>query len=182
MKIIHLPALGRAVFKEEATEPFVGGKILVSVENTDGSSLPAAIYLCGSRINISGARDGIYDGAVREGAHPLTVEIGGIRYPVGSATRAGNKVTFKSSDTYSTFVQAAVLADGDEIIFRFTGGIVGPVAPDIGPGGEELPAAACVLYMADHFLPVQFHHGDKPVGAADESGFQHVLVAHFGLR
>ena len=111
MKIIHLPALGRAVFKEEATEPFIGGKILVSVENTDGSSLPAAIYLCGSRINISGARDGIYDGAVREGVHPLTVEIGGIRYPVGSATRVGNKVTFKSSDTYSTFVQAAVLAD-----------------------------------------------------------------------
>lgn len=111
MKIIHLPALGRAVFKEEVTEPFVSGKILVSVENTDGSSLPAAIYLCGSRINVSGERDGIYDGSMREGTHPLTVEIGGIRYHVGQATRVGNKVTFKSNDTYATFIEAAVLAN-----------------------------------------------------------------------
>lgn len=111
MKIIYLPLQNKAIFSEEATEAFFEGKLSVKVVDQDGKNIPAAILCCGSRIIISGVKDGMYDGAVHEGAHPLTVEVKGKLYHVGIIHRSGNRVTFRNDNNYAVSVDAAITAE-----------------------------------------------------------------------
>ena len=74
--------------------------------------------------------------------------------------------------------QAAALADGDQIIFGFPAGVIGPLAPDQSACGQQLPAPAGVFYMDGFRLSVDVHMGDESVGPGLKDPGGHVGVMH----
>lgn len=111
MKIIYLKTLKKAVFSEEVVETFSGDKLLVSVVDAYGKSITSSVLICGCRFVTGGVRDGILSAVLREGTHPISIEVGGKVYHVGSLTRSNNRVTCRSDNTYTLTVEAAVAAE-----------------------------------------------------------------------
>ena len=74
--------------------------------------------------------------------------------------------------------EPVALLDGDEIIFGFSVGIVGYLAPNLGAGGQQFPATAGVLYMANFHFSVDLHMGNKPVGPGDKGARNHSAITH----
>ena len=74
--------------------------------------------------------------------------------------------------------KAVALADGDEVIFGFAAGVIGPLAPDFCAHGQKLPAPAGIFDVDDFRLSINLHMGDEPVGPGQKSTGGHVGVMH----
>ena len=78
--------------------------------------------------------------------------------------------------------EAAAFADGNQIIFGFSAGVVAFLAPDLCPYRQKLPAAAGILHV-DHFcLAVNLHMGNKPVGPGQKFSGNHAGINHTSLK
>lgn len=111
MTIIFLPNINQAIFAKEGADPFINGKLDVSVTDSEGKPIAATLFLCAKNIPLSGYRDAIPQTIMREGAHPLHVKIGDNMYHVGTVEYGGSGLKYHSNNTYSIAVDAAVLAD-----------------------------------------------------------------------
>ena len=70
------------------------------------------------------------------------------------------------------------LLHGDQVELCFPGRVVGALAPDPCPRGQQLPAASCVLYMDNFRLPVDFHMGNEAVGPGKKNPGNHIGIKH----
>ena len=67
---------------------------------------------------------------------------------------------------------------GDQVKLGLSVGITGALTPNLGTLGQQLPAAACIFYMADFQLTIYFDMGDKPIGPCLKNAGHHVLITH----
>ena len=68
------------------------------------------------------------------------------------------------------------LSDGNQVVFGFPGRIAAFLAPDLGPGEQQFPAAAGVFHVDDLRFPADLHMGDEPVGPGQEDPRRHIVV------
>ena len=74
--------------------------------------------------------------------------------------------------------EKGVLLNGDQVELCFPGGVVGALAPDPCPRGQQLPAAARVLHMDDFRPAVDPDMGDKTVWPVQEDSGNHIGIKH----
>ena len=102
-------------------------------------------------------------------------------FPFFRCSQATGPEPFPGSDVGSLGIhidEPLPFSHRNEVEFCLAVGVVGPLAPDLRPREQQLPAAACVFHMADLHLSIDLHVGHKPVRSSHKNPRHHIFIFH----